>query len=1152
MEDQTAQLTPESDSDPQSEDEPSAKSDVSQTHRRVLDHGVLCVLRKDIKGRIQYVNEAFCQSYGMAANQIIGKTDFDLFPATLAKDYSDSDHAVMDSDQPLHAIEEHQAAQGKRRHVEVLKVPTHSQTGKVNGIHVVFWDVSQHQQTEQELATTKFLMDTLLDNVPDAVYFKDKQSRFIRISRAMATLFQLHDANDAVGKSDADFFGIEHTRDAFADERRIMETGEAIVGKVERETWPDRSDTWCSTTKMPLHDPSGTVIGTFGISRDVTSQMRAEIELERERDLLKTISDNIPDLIYVKDRYGRFVTCNAAVLKLFELESVDQIIGKTDYDFLPAELACSYVADDQIVVRSGEAMIDKEECSQQTDGTQLWYLSTKVPLRDQDGEVTGIVGIGRNITSRKKVAEELVAARDAADSANRAKSEFLANMSHEIRTPMNAIIGMTELLLDTKVDISQRSYLKMVQESGDSLMTIINDVLDFSKIEAGMLDIDSIPYDIRENLGDTMKTLAVRAHAKSLELAFRIDPELPRYVLGDPGRLRQIVINLVGNAIKFTSKGEVVVEVELQSTSADEHRICVCVRDTGIGIPKEKCDSIFREFEQADASTTRQFGGTGLGLTISSRLVGMMGGSIWVDSDEGQGSRFYFTSVLGVAPDDVQSNQSRGVVIVGGTHVLIVDDNETNRFILKEMLTNWGMHPVLAECVDDAIAEIHNATETGNPFGLVVTDVNMPGQDGFDFVRRLRDEELIEAAPVIMLTSGGRLGDKDRRHELGVADRLMKPVKQSELFDSIVRALGVNGSEDTKEPEDKTDFYIGNLRILLAEDNLVNQKLAVGLLTRFGHEVMIANNGEEAVNALLEEDYDVVLMDVQMPILDGLEATRQIRENEKQTDKHVPIIAMTANAMKGDREECIQAGMDDYVPKPIRRDLLFESLAKIAKKQENSSTTEPVIASTHDEASTDDSSDAEPHNAEPHNAEPCVPEQRIPELGKTSLSETDPIRGESNTHESRPQANERQHSEPQDSEPCDGEPQDSNPSDTETQDAAEPMIAWNSLNEAFDNDQELIVELFTAFIEEAGTLYADIQESVADADRKKLKRAAHALRGSAMAIHALPIVGKLQILEGIADDAELVKLQHQLPMLKITLIRTQKAIKQFLQKAKSA
>ncbi|MEZ6086758.1 MAG: PAS domain-containing protein [Pirellulaceae bacterium] len=747
-------------------------------------------MRKDRKGRIQYANETFCQSMNMSPDEIVGKTDFDLFPAELARSYSENDRDVMQSGHPEHVIEEHQTADGTRTYVEVLKLPAFSPKGNIVGIQVIFWDVSHQKKTESDLEEARFLMDTLLDNVPEAVYFKDKQSRFVRISRSHAKLFHLNDPVEAIGKTDADFFGNEHAQEAFADERQIMESGKPIIGKLERETWPDREDTWCSTTKVPVRTASGEVVGTFGISRDVTQQIRAELELERERDLLRTITNNIPDLIYVKDRHGRFVTGNTALLRLLGVPSCEALAGRTDYDFLPPELACNYVADDQIVMRSGNSLIDQEEHAQQSDGSPLWLLTTKVPLRNADGAVIGIVGIGRDITARKLVTEELVAAKEAADAANRAKSDFLANMSHEIRTPMNAIIGMTELLLDTKLDATQRGFLKMVQESGEALLSIINDVLDFSKIEAGMLELDTQLFDMRELLGDTMKTLAIRAHAKHLELAFRVAPELPQYLVGDAGRLRQIIVNLVGNAIKFTEKGEVVVDVKQNRIEGDCVHLGICVRDTGIGIPKEKCKVIFDEFEQADISTTRRYGGTGLGLSISSRLVQMMGGSIWVESRVGVGSQFHLEIQCRSAPSDTQQTRNRGVVVVGGTRVLVVDDNRTNRSILEEMLTNWGMLPVLACDAQQALRLLEQSVDEKDPFQLVITDVNMPDMDGFELAARIRKQKIWSDVPLIMLTSGGRKGDNDRRIALRIAERLMKPVKQSELFDAIVRALG--------------------------------------------------------------------------------------------------------------------------------------------------------------------------------------------------------------------------------------------------------------------------------------------------------------------------------------------------------------------------
>lgn len=891
----------------------------------------LCVLRKDARGRLQYANELACEVMGVSASAIVGKTDFDLFPADLAKKYLADDRVVLETGKLLHNVERHQGAGGKLKHVEVWKAPVHDVGGDVVGIQVMFWDVTDQKNAEHQVEYEKFLLSILLDTVPDSVYFKDVDSRFIRLSRSCAHKLGLDDPRDAIGKSDADFFDRQHAKEALADERRIIETGEMILAKIEKESYTDRPDTYCSTTKVPLRNQNGEIVGTFGISRDVSEQKRAEQELSRERDLLKTIINNVPDLIYVKDRAGRFITANAALIKLLGLESADALIGKTDYDFSPPEMACNYVTDDQNVMRSGEPLLDREESHHGDHGEQIWLLTTKVPLRSPEGDVIGVVGIGHDITDRKKFEKEILEAKEIADKANRAKSDFLANMSHEIRTPMNAIIGMTDLVLDTRLDATQRNFLSMVQESGEALLSVINDILDFSKIEAGKLEIESQTFDLRESLGDTMKTLGLKAHGKGLELAFRVDPATPRYLVGDPGRLRQIIVNLVGNAIKFTEQGEVFVEVELLSRSESDIELEVSVRDTGVGIPEDRCGAIFEEFEQADTSVTRRFGGTGLGLAISSRLVVLMGGSISVESEVGEGSKFSFNIHLQPAPKDTEANAINGVVYVGGSKVLVVDDNTTNRKILEEMLGNWGMVPILADSGESALEMLHEAQSRGEPCKLIISDVHMPEMSGYDFIQQVRQDAKLCETPIVILTSGGREGEEALRDRLDIAERLMKPVKQSELFDAIVRTLGVTSPEDATEfdYDDPTDELVDNLKVLLAEDNAINQKLAVGVLSRFGHQVTIAGNGAEAVEAVQRERFDVVLMDVQMPIMDGFAATKEIRQREQETGEHIPIIAMTAHAMKGDREKCIESGMDEYVAKPIRVGILKEKLLKV-------------------------------------------------------------------------------------------------------------------------------------------------------------------------------------------------------------------------------
>ncbi len=911
----------------------------------------LNVIRKDTQGRIVFGNKKYCDSMHKSLDELLGKTDFDLFPAEMAKKYTEDDRHVIATGELLHDVEAHRTREGEDIYVEVLKGPVIDADGNTVGIQVMFWDVTDRKRAETDLTYERYLLHSLLDNLPDSIYFKDQQSRFIRVSSGLAEKFGLADPSVAIGKTDADYFTKEHAEQARRDEQEVMRTGEPILDKVEKETWSQHEDTWCSTTKLPLRDSNGQTIGTFGISRDITEHIRAEANLARERDLLKTIIDNVPDLIFIKDRAGRFVAVNAAMLRVLNVETEEEVLGKTDFDFSPPELAANYVADDQTVMRSGQPMIDQEEFAPDPAGDEVWLLTTKVPLRDASGNVTGLVGIGRDITNRKRAEQELLAAKEAADSANRAKSDFLANMSHEIRTPMNAIIGMTELVLDTRLAQSQREYLLMVRESGESLLTVINEILDFSKIEAGKLELDNTLFDLRECLGDTMKSLALRAHHKNLELAFRVERDVPRALIGDVGRLRQIIVNLVGNAIKFTEKGEVVVDVRCIVQTKDAAKCHFTVSDTGIGIPEEKLESIFNEFEQVDSSTTRRFGGTGLGLAISSRLVDLMGGKIWVESTVDQGSEFHFNIEYALGDEDKLELPMRNTVVVGGTPVLVVDDNATNRRILEEMLRNWGMRPTLVDNAASALETLQAAAADGSPFRLLLSDVNMPSSDGFMLAEWIRSDLSIADIAIIMLTSSGRPGDAERREELGVTANLLKPAKQSEIFDAIVRALGVSAPEDDPAQQAVLEKAnkLGALRILLAEDNIVNQKLAQGVLSRQGHKVIIANNGHEPLEALRTSEFDIVLMDVQMPEMDGFEATKAIRAAEQTTGKHQAIIAMTAHAMAGDRELCLAAGMDEYVSKPIRVHELMDKLAIVLGDRK------PVAGEDTDIAPTEDS-----------------------------------------------------------------------------------------------------------------------------------------------------------------------------------------------------
>lgn len=1214
-----------------------------KAHRTLLENVPVSIYRTSADGRLLDANPAMIKTFGYPDREsflAVKVADLYADPAT-DKIFFDTmvksgDIAIMEA--------EFRKKDGTtfwaEDHVQVIR----DENGERLFYEGSLIDITERRQMEDNLAKQQYLMDALLDTIPDYIYFKDLKSRFIRTSKSHIKAFGLNDPGEVIGKTDFDFFTEEHARSAYEDEQNIIRTGQPVT-KEERETWLDRSDTWVIATKMPLRNQQGEIIGTFGISKDITERRQAEIalqeseqrfqlaswatkdviwernlsthtilwndslrklfhysaeeikptvewwqehihpadrakvinsiqrtieqgddfwskeyrfrladdsyadifdrgyilydgqggplkmigamsditerkqaeeKLETERQLLSTLIDNLPDYVFVKDVNSRLILDNIAHRRLLGATTLEQVVGRTDFDFFPSELASLYIADEQKIIQSGEAMINREEPVIDRDGNQRWLLTTKVPLLDRQGVITGIVGINHDITNRKqaedllkkkhadleertaelnvalreteglfstiqdmlistnltqicqtlmehfldlvkadrialylvdherqeillnlasgnalqsssmtyqelnagisgqvfksgqpvlslsaddepretherrihenvdslivvplltrestktlhvmgtitvinrvgqpaftqhdkdllmtmatqaaivvqniRLYEEAQRARELADAANRSKSEFLSNMSHEIRTPMSAILGLTQLVLDTDLDDIQRNYLQKVNTSSKALLNILNDILDYSKIEAGRLDLEEVDFDLDQTLRNTAELFSVKTDEKEIELVLEIAPEVPLALNGDPLRLGQVLNNLVGNAVKFTERGEIHIMVKMNKIEDGKIWLQFSVRDTGIGITQEQIERLFHAFSQADTSTTRKFGGTGLGLAISKRLVEMMGGELGVESMQGQGSTFHFNVPLQPAHSEIPLRQ---IDVLHGMKTLVVDDQDASLQIMDHILNSWSFDVTLVNSGAEGLQAINQAAQSGHPFELLLVDWKMPGMDGLELASRIRDLRTQTGNPplVIMVTAFGREDVLKSVDAIQIDAVLEKPVTASPLFDLLVDVQKGKGAKIQAPPRVKKlelfemTLAIHGAHILVVEDNTTNQLVARGFLEKMGLIVDIANDGLEAVEKTASHNYDLILMDLQMPNMDGFEATRKIRSMEN--GGSLPIIAMTAAVLQKDRDASNAAGMNGHIAKPIHVEELVSTL----------------------------------------------------------------------------------------------------------------------------------------------------------------------------------------------------------------------------------
>ena len=885
---------------------------------------------KDTEGFYLGCNLPFAEFVGKAKNEIVGKTDHDLFDNETADLFTHFDKEMLKLKVSRHNEEWITYPDGRKVLLDTLKTPYWASNGSLIGILGISRDITMRKEAEDALQLSSKKWEAIIAASPDGIGMASLDGKLQLMSDKLATMYgySFDQKEEYFGKTIFDFIDPSHHEKLVANIRKL------IAGEHDQQISEylalkkDHSKFYVDVNSTLLCNSQGDPESILFVERDITSRKQSEEVLQNERTLFRTIIDLIPDAVYVKDTEGRKIIANPKEVLFAGKNSESEVIGKTDFQLHPDIEAKRALEEDKLVLHTGKPLYDIDGTLTDRDGNFHWLLCSKVPLHDVHGKITGLVGVTHDITEQKKTEAILLKSKQEADIASKAKSEFLANMSHEIRTPLNGVIGFTDLLLKTPLTKIQKQYAENVNISGHSLLGIISDILDFSKIEAGKMELDHIQTDIIELAEQTSDIIKYHASQKGLELLLNIQSDVPRFILADPIRLKQILVNLLGNAVKFTATGEVELKIMFTKTDETLGKFRFSVRDTGIGITQEQQNKLFKAFTQADSSTTRKFGGTGLGLTISNMLAEKMGSNIEIISKIGQGSEFFFIIETDYAVGEKDHSDS----LIDVHRVLVIDDNDNNRLILEHTFLNWGLE---FAGIDNGMAAL-KLIEISEPFDVIIVDYHMPEINGIDTIRLIREQLNLspEKQPTILLHSSADDVDVyDECKRLGVRFNLTKPVKSHELWNYLksIHSQPVVQTKEIEKPElpvikDTTNYQ--SQVILVAEDVTLNMLLVTTVIKQLlpNATVLEAKNGKEALDMAILKKPDLIFMDVQMPEMSGLEATEAIRNHEKGTATRISIVALTAGAIKGEREKCFDAGMDDFLTKPINREALRKML----------------------------------------------------------------------------------------------------------------------------------------------------------------------------------------------------------------------------------